>query len=322
MKLLRGFQQVEALARGAVVTIGNFDGVHLGHQALLALLREEATRLQLPMVVLLFEPQPGEYFQGQQAPARLSSLREKLQVLRQSGVDYVFCLKFDQMLASMPAPQFAEQYIFSTLNAVHLLIGEDFRFGKGRTGDFTLLKTLGIKKSCVVQTFPDFYVDEQRVSSTKIRLALSRSDMTCATTLLGRPYSLSGRVIHGRGLGRQWGIPTANLKPHAHQLPLKGVFCVAVKRQGKPMLSGVANIGSRPTVEGTKNVLEIHLFDLDESLYGEFLQVYFLHQLRDEIKFSSVDLLIQQIHADIAAAKAYNRVRRVGLSSYDFEPLC
>lgn len=305
MKLLRGFRQVPELKQGSVATIGNFDGVHLGHQALLALLRKEATRRQLPMVVMLFEPQPGEYFQGLGAPARLFSLREKLQVLRQCGVDYVVCLRFDQHLASMPATEFAERYIFSRLNASYLLIGEDFHFGMGRLGDVALLETLGAKKSCVVQTFPDFFIDEQRVSSTKIRSALDLGDLAHAAKLLGHPYRMLGRVIHGSGRGRQWGLPTANLRLQHNNLPLKGVFCVRVKRLGKPLLMGVANIGCRPTVDGGKNSLEIHLFDLDESLYGQFLQVCFLHKLRDEIKFSSVDLLIKQIHADKAAAKEY-----------------
>lgn len=305
MKLLRGIQQVTAFSVGTVATIGNFDGVHRGHQALLTKLRQEATRLSLPMIVMLFEPQPGEYFQDQQSPARLSSLREKLQMLRQSGTDYVICLSFKESLASMSAVAFAEHFIFSSLCARYLLIGEDFRFGMGRTGDISLLQSLGAKTSCIVETFPDYFIDAQRVSSTKIRAALGSGDLMYANKLLGRPYSMSGRVIQGSGLGRQWGIPTANLKLCHKNLPLKGVFCVRVQREGQPWLRGVANVGCRPTIDGLKNVLEIHLFDVDESLYGAFLQVCFLHKLRDELKFSSVDRLIKQIHADILAAKAY-----------------
>lgn len=305
MKLLHGFQQIAELGLGTVATIGNFDGVHRGHQALLAALRLQASRMQLPMLVMLFEPQPSEYFHNQDAPARLSSLREKVHMLRQCGADYVWCLKFDEYLASMPAVEFAERFIFSLLQAKYLLIGEDFRFGRGRVGDVTLLNELGSKQSCVVQKFSDFFIDIQRVSSTKIRHALEEGKLDYAAKLLGRPYSMCGRVVRGAGRGQQWGIPTANLSMHHKTLPLKGVFCVRVKREGKPLLSGVANIGCRPTIDGTKNSLEIHLFDMDESLYGEMLQVYFLHKLRDEIKFSSVDDLIAQIHNDIAAAKAY-----------------
>lgn len=305
MKLLHGFQQIAELGAGTVATIGNFDGVHRGHQALLATLRSQASRMQLPMLVMLFEPQPSEYFHGQEAPARLSSLREKVDMLRQCGADYVWCLKFDEYLASMSAGEFAEHFIFSLLQAKYLLIGEDFRFGHDRIGDVALLNDLGSKRGCVVQKFSDFFIDTQRVSSTKIRHALKEGMLDYAAKLLGRPYAMCGRVVHGTGRGRQWGIPTANVNMHHNVLPLKGVFCVRVKRQGKPLLTGVANIGCRPTLDGTENNLEIHLFDTDESLYGEILQVYFLHKLRDEIKFSSVDDLIVQIRKDIAEAKAY-----------------
>ena len=305
MKLLRGFQHILELSLGTVATIGNFDGVHLGHQEILSALRSEATRMQLPLLVMLFEPQPGEYFQGQQAPARISSLREKMQMLRQCGVDYVYCLKFDGHLASMSATEFSERFIFSLIKARYLLVGEDFRFGRGRLGDFELLHEMGGIHSCVVEKFNDFFIDEQRVSSTKIRQALHQGEFKSAAKLLGRPYTMCGRVVHGEGRGGQWGIPTANLRMNRTTLPLKGVFCVRVMRQGKPTLAGVANIGCRPTIDGSKNVLEIHLFDFDESLYGEMLQVCFLRKIREEMKFSSIDALIEQIRNDISAARAY-----------------
>ena len=303
MKILRGFQQISNLKADTVATIGNFDGVHCGHQALLKTLRLQADRLSLPMLVMLFEPQPGEYFRGQQAPARLSSFREKVDVLRQLGVDYICCLKFDNYLASMAAVEFAERVIFSLLQAKYVLIGEDFRFGHDRLGDVALLSELGDKVACLVQPFSDFFIDNQRVSSTKIRQALQAGELDYAAQFLGRAYSMCGRVVHGNGLGRQWGIPTANLSLRRNNLPLKGVFCVQVMRQGKLTLNGVANIGCRPTVDGTKNVLEIHMFDVDESFYGDMLQVCFLHKLRDEMKFESVDALITQIHNDVLVAK-------------------
>ncbi len=185
----------------------------------------------------------------------------------------------------------------------YLVIGRDFRFGHARQGDVALLEELGQRVGCLVQTFPDFTIEEERVSSTKIRHALLQGQLEQATVLLGRTFSLCGRVIKGDGRGKQWGIPTANLGMHRLTLPLKGVFCVQVCRSTGELLKGVANIGSRPTVDGTKNILEIHLFDFNESLYGEMLQVFFLHKLRDEIKFSSVDALIQQIQDDVVAAK-------------------
>ncbi len=305
MKLLHGFQRIPEIRGGTVATIGNFDGVHRGHQALLAAVREQASRMQLPMLVMLFEPQPGEYFHKNGTPPRLSSLRDKVSLLHQCGVDYVWCLKFDQYLASMSAFEFADGFIFSLLQAKYLLIGEDFRFGRDRKGDVGLLNDLGNQRSCIIKAFPDFFIDTQRVSSTNIRQALHEGKLDYAAKLLGRTYSMSGRVIHGAGRGRQWGIPTANIGVHHKTLPLKGVFCVSVKRKGKPLLAGVANIGCRPTIDGAKNSLEIHLFDFNESLYGEILEVYFLHKIRDEIKFSSVDELIAQIHKDIIAAKEY-----------------
>lgn len=305
MQLLRGFQHLPGFDGGTVATIGNFDGVHRGHQALLAALRAEASRMNLPMVVVLFEPQPGEYFYSDKAPSRLTSLREKLDVLRHVGVDYVCCLKFDKRLSVMPASEFAEQIIFTSLQIKSLLIGHDFRFGSNRSGDVALLNQLAKKFGAVVHAFPDYSIANERVSSTKIRLALLQGDLRRAESFLGRTFGLCGRVIQGDGRGRQWGVPTANLGLHRINLPLKGVFCVQVKRAGAPLMSGVANLGSRPTVDGTKNILEIHLFDFNESLYGEVLQVFFLHKLRDEIKFPSVDVLIAQIHDDVITAKAY-----------------
>ncbi len=305
MKLLCGFQRILELKSSTAATIGNFDGVHRGHQALLSKLRLHAESMQLPMLVMLFEPQPSEYFHSQHAPARLSSLREKIDVLRQYGVDYVCCLKFDQSLASMAALEFAKRIIFSLLQTKYLLVGEDFRFGRDRLGDSELLKKIGHESSCIVENFPDFFIDNQRVSSTKIRQMLVVGELDSAAKFLGKSYSMCGRVVRGEGRGRQWGIPTANLNVCRTTLPLKGVFCVRVLRQGKPALTGVANIGCRPTVDGSKNVLEIHLFDINESLYGEMLQVCFLQKIRDEMKFSSVDALIAQIHLDVAAAKNY-----------------
>ncbi len=303
MKLLRGIENLP-FSGGTVATIGNFDGVHRGHQALLMKLHQQADRMQLPATLLLFEPQPAEYFYGWQAPARLTSLREKLLILKQCNIDYVCCLKFNEKLASMPAEAFAEYYFFSLLKAKYLLVGNDFRFGWERKGDINLLKNLAKKRDTVIECFPDFSLTNERVSSTKIRQALAQGQLQRATTLLGRTFGFCGRVMKGDGRGRKWGIPTANLTMHRLTLPLQGVFCVQVRRGENQWLQGVANLGSRPTLDGSKNLLEIHLFDFDGNLYGELLQVFFLHKLRDEIKFLSVDALITQIHDDIATAKA------------------
>lgn len=303
MKLLHRVSQIPELNTGCALTIGNFDGVHRGHQSLLVSLQKQAIRLQLPMVVLLFEPQPGEYFKGKQAPARLYRLREKIQTLQACGVDYVYCLKFNRQLANMSPVEFAEQFIFSRLNAKHILLGADFRFGRDRAGDLALLQKLSHKHGSTVEIYPDFCLDKARVSSTQIRHALYLGDMARTEALMGRKYSLCGRVMQGNGMGRQWGVPTANLNVTLGTLPLNGVFCVQVRRKNNDLHAGVANIGNRPTIDGSKNILEVHLFDFNESLYGEMLQVSFLHKLRDEIKFSSMDALITQIHVDVAAAR-------------------
>ncbi|MFI4919563.1 MAG: bifunctional riboflavin kinase/FAD synthetase [Legionellales bacterium] len=304
MKLLRGIQHLAVLDKGAVATVGNFDGVHLGHQYLLKSLRTKANNMGLPLVLVLFEPQPREYFQQSNAPVRLTSLREKLELLKQCQVDYVYCIKFNDKLAQISATDFANNYLFSMLKVKYLLIGRDFRFGNNRSGDVGLLQALGSQSGCDVQVFSDFCIEGKKISSTTIRAALQTGELNNAANYLGRTYSMCARVVAGDGRGRQWGIPTANLGIYRNSLPLQGVFVVQVYRNSK-IVFGVANVGKRPTVDGTKNSVEVHLFDFDESIYGELLQVFFLHKLRDELKFTTVDALIAQIHNDIAAAQAF-----------------
>ena len=304
MKFLRRVKSLSEFENGVVATIGNFDGVHLGHQNLIKSLKYKALSMNLPVVLILFEPQPREYFQKEKAPARISSLREKLDVLRQCQVDYVYLIKFDKKLAQTAAADFARSYFFDELKVKYLLVGEDFQFGKNREGNYSLLKELGHEHDSEVEAFKNFCISNERVSSTKIRTALSNNDFELATKFLGRAFSLCGRVIQGDGRGRQWGIPTANLGMHRLSLPLKGVFVVQVL-WGAQTHYGVANIGTRPTLDGVKNILEVHLFHFNNSLYGELIQVLFLHKLRDEVKFTSVDALITQIHKDVAEARAF-----------------
>ena len=302
MKLLRGSWDILEQHNGTVATIGNFDGVHLGHQALLKTLRLRAEELGLPLLVMLFEPQPGEYFQ-RKTPTRLSSLREKLEQLRELGVDYVACVRFNAEWATMTAEAFAADVIFSQLRAKYVLIGDDFRFGYERSGDVTLLRRIAQERQADVAVFSDVFLNQKRISSTGIRHALQVGDLATAAQSLGRHYRLCGRVVYGDGRGRQWGFPTANVSLSHHPiLPLRGVFCVQVARAGKAPLYGVANVGCRPTVDGSRYVLEVHVLNANESLYGERLNVYFLHKLRDEMAFSSVDALIAQIRQDAVAA--------------------
>jgi len=304
MKLLRAVHRATDMPKqGTVATIGNFDGVHRGHQALLQALKAEGRRLNLPTLVVLFEPQPQEYFKPEHASARLTNFKEKWRQISQLGVDYIACLRFNKALASMSADMFAENLIFSKFQTQSLLVGEDFRFGHGRTGDLTLLKRLAMRKYCHVQAYSDVILASARVSSTRIRGLLHAGQMRDAAELLGRPYSMYGRVVFGDGIGRTWGVPTANIQLKRLMLPFTGVFCVHVRRANGHIHQGVANIGRRPTIDGFTNRLEVHVLDFDGSLYHEHLEVYFLHKLRGEVKFTSRDALIRQIQTDILDAK-------------------
>jgi len=305
MKLLRGESAQLLKDRGIVATIGNFDGVHLGHQELLRTLKERAEQFNLPMAVILFEPQPREYFNKTSSCARLSSLREKLDNLKNCAVDVVYCLRFNRKMAEMSASTFAHDFLFTKLNVKLLLVGEDFRFGKNREGDTLLLRAVAQEYNAQVEIFENFNIHGERISSTSIRNALSVGDLTQAALGMGRPYHICGRVIHGNKRGREWGIPTANLALNRSEVALRGVFVVQVVLSSGAKLFGVANIGRRPTIDGNKLILEVHLFDFADNIYGEFIQVIFLHKIRDEVKFSSLETLIAQIHQDIQVAKEF-----------------
>jgi len=306
MKFLFGQQVHSHHLQGSVATIGNFDGVHLGHQALLLALREQAQQEQLPSVVILFEPQAREYLNPIQAPARLTSLRAKLTMIQRMGVDQVMCLRFQRALAQMSPEAFAEDYIFSRLNVKWLIVGGDFRFGLDRKGDISLLREMATRHHCQVVTLPEYIFEGQRVSSTAIRNALASRDLVLAERFLGRPFSYSGRVLKGQGIGRQWGVPTANIRMTHNNFPLSGIYCVQVERSNGARYQGVASLGTRPTMgSGGQCILEVNLFNFDGNLYGECLHVTFLHFLREEENFSSVDVLIQQIFLDIKQTKSY-----------------
>ena len=292
MRLLRYIQDALCLSSDTVATIGNFDGVHRGHQALLQALKVEASRQNLPTLVVLFEPQPHEYFQPHATSVRLTSLIEKWRILLGFGIDYVCCLRFNQALAAMSATDFAQTIIFSHLRVKHLFIGEDFQFGAGRTGNANLLKIIAQKKAAKCVIYPDVNEGNERISSTRIRRCLKQGLFEEAKILLGRPYSLYGRVILGDQRGRTFGVPTANILLHQRVLPMTGVFCVKVQRRNGLCYLGVSNLGRRPTVDGVNQQLEVHLFDFEGSLYQEHLEVFFLHRLRGEVKFPSFQALI------------------------------
>jgi len=306
MELIRGQHNLRPRHRGCVATIGNFDGVHLGHRLILDQLADQAAQLRLPRLVITFEPQPQEFFAGPNAPpARLMRLREKLLALEDLGIERVLCLEFDHRLAAMPAEAFIDDLLVERLGVRHLVIGDDFRFGRGRVGDFALLQAAGERHGFTVEAMGSVVVDGERVSSSGVRRALADGDMAHAAKLLGRPYMMDGQVVHGQKLGRQLGFATANLRIKHNPLPMTGVFAVEVGGLGERPLPGVANLGIRPTVGGTRPLLEVHLFDFDRDIYGAHISVRFVHKLRDEQRFSNFDALKAQIAADAAAARAF-----------------
>jgi riboflavin kinase/FMN adenylyltransferase len=290
----------------SVLTIGNFDGVHQGHRALLRRLKEKAREVALPATVLSFEPNPREFFNPQDAPARLSSLREKLTLLAECGVDRVHVCRFNQKFASLSAQAFIEQILVRGLSVRHLLIGDDFRFGKGRAGDFAMLRQAGVDHRFTVEAMSTLAVGDERASSSAVRNALNQGDLNRAASLLGRPYCIAGRVMHGKKLGRTLGFPTANLALKHTTLPLSGVFAVTVSGLAAQEVQGAASLGVRPTVaDGLKPMLEVHLLDFDRDIYGSHVTVNFLYKLRDEEKYASLNLLKEQINRDVAAVRAY-----------------
>lgn len=304
MELIRGLQNIRAQHQGCVLTIGNFDGVHVGHQAVLAQLRQRATELNLPSVVMVFEPQPLELFNPQAAPARLTRFREKYHWLKQQGIDRLLCVKFNRAFANQQPSEFIEDLLLNRLGVQHLIVGDDFCFGKNRAGNFAMLQQASIQHGFGLTSTASLLKNNQRVSSTLIREALAQDQFERATDMLGREFSLMGRVRHGAKLGRQLGFPTANVWLYRKTLPLQGVYAVeAITNDGR--WHGVANIGSRPTVAGRVEQLEAHFFDFQGDLYGQQIEVVLKHKIRAEQKFASVDELQTQIQRDAAAARAW-----------------
>ncbi len=306
MQVIRGLHNLRSEHRGCVATIGNFDGVHLGHQAVFRHLLAQASALSLPATVITFEPQPQEFFAPHKAPARLTRMREKLGALLDAGIDRVVLLEFGHKLSEMPAAQFVQRLLLDGLDIRYLYVGDDFRFGKGRTGDIELLRKVGLREGFGVENINTFVVGDERVSSTRIRELLAAGDLDRAAHYLGRPYRICGRVAHGNARGRSIGFPTANINLHRRVSPLNGVYAVSTHGLETEPLSGVANIGTRPTVAGDdRYLLEVHLFDFDREIYGQHVQVEFRQKLREEKRFDSFDALRAQITQDTQAAKTF-----------------
>ncbi|MRX27105.1 bifunctional riboflavin kinase/FAD synthetase [Kangiella sp. HZ709] len=315
MRLLRGLYNCpeQLFTKGCVGTIGNFDGVHLGHQAIIKRLTAKANDLNLPSVVVLFEPHAQEFFCPTEAPARLFKLTDKIEALKELGVDFVLCLRFAEELANLSAEDFVRRVLVERLKVKHLFIGDDFRFGHQRKGDFELLKSYNfVVEANQSVTFPlnGELTGKVRISSSKVRQEIARGNFDIAEALLGRSYQIAGKVAHGQKQGRKLGFATANINLKRLQSPLKGVYAVRVtivdaNTNSNESLKGVANVGVKPTLGDYRERLEIHLLDFAESIYGKKLTVQPLKKIRDEQKFATLDLLKEQIEKDIQTAKHY-----------------
>lgn len=303
MQILRGLYSPDN--QPVALTIGNFDGVHLGHQALLNELKTSASARGLPTAAVIFEPHPREFFAPQSAPARLSSLREKLELLARLGIDRVHVCRFNARFAQMTATDFIHA-LHEKLLVKFVLIGDDFRFGSGRAGDFALMEKTGLQHDFEVRSVQSVMHDGVRISSTAVRAALAAGQMRRVQDYLGRTYSITGRVVHGDGVGKKLGYPTANIQLKHNRPPLSGIFVIEAHVAGLGILQGVASLGVRPTLKhDAKPILEVHLFEFDQDIYGRRLRVEFLQKRRDEQKFPDVGALTRQIALDVENAKKW-----------------
>lgn len=305
MELIRGLGNLKPRHRGCAASIGNYDGVHLGHQHVLKQLVSHARERALPATVVVFEPTPQEYFAVAEPPARLMSFSEKWPALAECGVDRVVCLRFNRTLAQMPAEMFIEHVLIHGLGVRHLVVGDDFRFGRDRAGDFAMLKTVGEAYGFEVRGAHTLSVTGARVSSSRIREYLAAGKLETAAGLLGMPFSLSGRVIYGDQLGHTLGYPTANIPLKRRVSPVHGIFVAAVHGIGGASHYGAAYVGSRPAVNGQREMLEVTVFDFSGELYGQRLQVELLHQLRGDARFENLEALKAQMARDVGAARTW-----------------
>lgn len=305
MEIINGLHNLRPRHQGCVLTIGNFDGVHRGHRQLIDALCGQAKALGVPSMLMTFEPQPREFFAGTKLPARLTRFREKVYLLSQTPLDRLLCLPFNERTANIEAQWFAKDFMVDQVGAKHVVIGDDFRFGRGREGDFALFEKYGKTYGYSVSAMSTLLQDEARVSSTLIRDTLASGNFNEATKLLGHEYFIMGRVVYGRQLGRQLDVPTANIRLQRYRAALEGVYCVSVEGIGDEVRQGIANIGVRPTVDGKEPLLEVHVFDYAGNLYGDLIKVTFKQKLRDEQAFESIDALKSQIAQDIGQARNY-----------------
>ena len=306
MRLVRHLSDIpfEELAAGSVVTIGAYDGLHPGHEHLLDRVMAESAQRQLPSVVMSFEPTPKEFFNADKPPARLMRFREKFDALAAHGIDIFYCPRFAEAMRDVSAAEFIRRILIHGLGMRHLVVGDDFHFARRREGNIEQLQRAAAALQYTVEQVPAVIVDGVRVSSTAIREALAAGDMRRATALLGRPYRMSGKIIRGEEVGRTLGYPTANVDLRRRQSAVMGIFAVRVSGLPGGPKDAVASLGTRPTFAGTKPLLEVHIFDFDEDIYGEYIHVDFIARLRSEEKFADVDALVAQMHLDADNARA------------------
>jgi riboflavin kinase/FMN adenylyltransferase len=303
MEFIRGLTNLQRYRNNCAATIGNFDGVHLGHQKVLAQLRDVAKQSGLISTVVIFEPQPIEYFSPEKAPSRLTRLREKLQQFSQHDIDRIVCLRFDEQIANLSATEFVDDILVNALSVKELIIGDDFRFGKNRQGDYSYLVNVAEDKGFNIDKTDTFSLGNERVSSTLIRQALANGEMTRASELLGRPYRISGRVVHGEKRGRKLGFATANIELHRYLSPVVGIFSARVFGVNNKPLDAVVYVGSRPVYKGERVILEVHILDFEGDIYGQHIQVELLEKLRGEGHLDSEEALLRQIEKDIENAR-------------------
>jgi riboflavin kinase / FMN adenylyltransferase len=303
MELVRSLQNVANTSRGCVLTVGNYDGVHLGHQQMISVVRRRADELKVPAAVLVFEPSSKEFIDPEGAPARLTRWREKFAALAATRVDRLVTLRFDEQMRAMSPECFVQELLVEGLGARHVVVGDDFRYGSRACGSIESLSAAGRVSGFGVEQMPPFVIDGVRVSSTAVRERLERADYAGAARFLGRRYRMIGHVAHGRELGRTLGFPTANLHLMRRRSPTSGVLAVRVHGIGGRPLDGVASLGTRPTVNGIEPLLEAHLFDFAGDLYGRLIEVEFIAKLRDEVRFDSLEAMVAQMKRDSAQAR-------------------
>jgi riboflavin kinase/FMN adenylyltransferase len=303
MELVRGSHNISNAGRGCVLTVGNYDGVHLGHQRMIGVLKARAAELRCPATVLVFEPSSKEFIDPEGAPPRLTRWREKVIALSAQGVERLVTLRFDDQMRAMTPQCFVDELIVTRLGTRHLVVGDDFRYGSNAGGTIESLRAAGQARGFGVEQIAPFVLDTVRVSSTAVRERLERGDCSGAARLLGRRYRMMGRVVRGAELGRTLGFPTANLRLMRRKSPLWGVFAVRVFGIESRPLPAVASLGTRPTVNGSEPLLEVYVFDFAGDLYGRAIEVEFIAKLRDEVRFGSIDAMVEQMKIDAAQAR-------------------